>query len=173
MKRIVAIGLGSLAAVGCVESATDPGSDRREGAAAMVEVDDADRLADSWRWSRRVVIAVGPESALARQAALVGDHWEEWCDRDLQLVVLTRGGGLVVERFVDGGPVGATFDETVEAGLEKRFGLDPHVEGFQAVLIGKDGGVKFRWNEVVAPAAVFDLVDAMPMRMREMREDDR
>ncbi len=173
MKRIAAIALGSLAVAGCLEPGTDPDSDRREGATAMLEADDADRLADAWRWNRRVVLAAGPDSALSRQATLVAADWAGWGERDLELVLLTRGGGLIVERFVDGGPVGTTFDATVEADLQTRYGLDPHTDGFQAVLLGKDGRVKSRWDEVVAPVAVFDLVDAMPMRMREMREDER
>ena len=173
MKRIVAIALGSLAVAGCLEPGTDPDSDRREGATTMLEADDADRLADAWRWNRRVVLAAGPESALSRQATLVGADWAGWRERDLELVLLTRGGGLIVERFVDGGPVGSTFDATVETGLEVRFDLEPGSDGLQVVLIGKDGRVKARWSEPVSPSTVFDLVDAMPMRMREMREDER
>ena len=183
MRRIVAIGLGALAIAGCLEPRTDPdfdpggsdrvASDRRDGATAMVEVEDADRLADSWRWNRRVVLAAGSESDLSRQATLVGADWTGWGERDLELVLLTRGGGLIVERFVDGGPVGNTFDATVETGLERRFDLEPVSDGLQVVLIGKDGGVKARWSEPVSPSAVFDLVDAMPMRMREMREDEK
>ncbi len=38
------------------------------------------------------------------------------------------------------------------------------------LLVGKDGGVKERWSEAVAPEKVFALIDAMPMRQREMRE---
>ncbi len=38
----------------------------------------------------------------------------------------------------------------------------------EAVLIGKDGGVKARWKEPVAPEAVFALIDTMPMRRAEM-----
>ena len=135
-------------------------------------IEDADALARSWRWNRRVVLALGPERDLSRQATLVGDDWSGWLDRDLELVLLTRGGGLVVERFVDGGPVGAAFDAGVETALEERFGLEPVTDRFQAVLVGKDGGVKHRWSAVVEPAEVFDLIDAMPMRIREMREDD-
>lgn len=38
----------------------------------------------------------------------------------------------------------------------------------EAVLVGKDGGVKARWKEPVAPAVVFALIDTMPMRRAEM-----
>jgi hypothetical protein len=35
--------------------------------------------------------------------------------------------------------------------------------------VGRDGGEKLRSAEPVAPEELFDLVDAMPMRRREMR----
>lgn len=42
-------------------------------------------------------------------------------------------------------------------------------EPFEAVLIGKDGGVKQRWTKPVSPEALFAIIDAMPMRTNEMR----
>lgn len=41
---------------------------------------------------------------------------------------------------------------------------------FEAVLVGKDGGEKFRSAEPVTPEELFELIDAMPMRRREMSE---
>jgi hypothetical protein len=38
------------------------------------------------------------------------------------------------------------------------------------ILIGKDGGVKLVQEERVSLQAVFDLIDTMPMRRREMRQ---
>ncbi len=38
------------------------------------------------------------------------------------------------------------------------------------VLVGKDGDEKARWNRVVNPQEIFDLIDSMPMRQSEMRE---
>lgn len=47
---------------------------------------------------------------------------------------------------------------------------------FSTVLIGLDGGEKYRSKKVVKPKVFFDLIDAMPMRRQEMRgkekEDD-
>ena len=42
-------------------------------------------------------------------------------------------------------------------------------EPFEAVLIGKDGGIKQRWSTPVSPEALFAIIDAMPMRASEMR----
>ena len=40
--------------------------------------------------------------------------------------------------------------------------------GFSVLLIGKDGGEKLRVNEVPDLQAIYAVVDAMPMRSREM-----
>ncbi|HEX8426568.1 DUF4174 domain-containing protein [Hymenobacter sp.] len=41
---------------------------------------------------------------------------------------------------------------------------------FTTVLIGKDGGVKRRETEPVAPASLYSTIDVMPMRQQEMRQ---
>ena len=175
IRTLVVTVLGMAVGSGCVDPGEGRGFGREETPVTEAGVKDADRLARSWRWNRRVVLATGSESDLTSQATMVGDHWTSWLERDLQLVLLTRGGGLVVERFVDGGPVGTTFDVAVETGLAARFDLEPAAgedDRFQAVLVGKDGGVKHRWSAIVEPAEIFGLIDAMPMRIREMQEDD-
>ncbi len=40
---------------------------------------------------------------------------------------------------------------------------------FAVLLIGKDGGVKLRSGRPFALHALFDAIDAMPMRQDEMR----
>ncbi len=40
---------------------------------------------------------------------------------------------------------------------------------FQGWLIGKDGGVKTRFNRPIDPKELFRLVDAMPMRQQEIK----
>ncbi len=54
---------------------------------------------------------------------------------------------------------------------EMREGLGVEADETAILLVGKDGGVKRRWSGAVAPGEVFALVDAMPMRRREMREE--
>ncbi|MCS3902274.1 hypothetical protein J2T55_000270 [Methylohalomonas lacus] len=43
-------------------------------------------------------------------------------------------------------------------------------EEFRLLLIGKDGGIKFESNEAANLDELFELIDAMPMRQREMRQ---
>jgi hypothetical protein len=51
--------------------------------------------------------------------------------------------------------------------------LDVHereAAGFTVELLGKDGGVKARWGDVVGREELWARIDAMPMRRRELRE---
>jgi len=52
--------------------------------------------------------------------------------------------------------------------LRQRFGVAPG--HFAIVLVGKDGTEKYRADDLVDPSVIFDIVDGMPMRRREMRE---
>ncbi len=51
--------------------------------------------------------------------------------------------------------------------LRKSLGVGER--GFAVVLVGKDGSVKHVWHDPVEPRRIFTLIDAMPMRRREMR----
>ena len=52
-------------------------------------------------------------------------------------------------------------------GLEERFQPSSR---FTVVLVGKDGTAKLREKRAVSSDDLFALIDAMPMRQREMRE---
>lgn len=43
---------------------------------------------------------------------------------------------------------------------------------FEVILIGLDGGVKLRQYKVTEAKEIFDLIDSMPMRQSEMRENN-
>jgi Domain of unknown function (DUF4174) len=45
-----------------------------------------------------------------------------------------------------------------------------HDEQFSAVLIGLDGTEKKRWTGPVDPREIYAIVDEMPMRQQETRE---
>jgi hypothetical protein len=67
-------------------------------------------------------------------------------DRDLQVEYLTG--------------------ESAEA-VRREYGV---ADGFEALLVGRDRGVKLRSPEPVTPEELFGRIDEMPMRRREMRE---
>lgn len=56
--------------------------------------------------------------------------------------------------------------------LYKKYGIAAS-EPFTIILVGKDGGEKYRSNKLTSAQQLFDLVDAMPMRKEEMRRGKR
>jgi hypothetical protein len=55
------------------------------------------------------------------------------------------------------------------ARLREAYHLPP--VGFYMLLIGKDGTVKERYSQPTEMEQIFALIDSMPMRQQEMRED--
>ncbi|MBT9391673.1 DUF4174 domain-containing protein [Hymenobacter sp. NST-14] len=49
----------------------------------------------------------------------------------------------------------------------RRLGVK--TDAFQVLLLGKDGGLKRRDTQPVAPQTLFSTIDAMPMRRQEMK----
>jgi hypothetical protein len=56
-------------------------------------------------------------------------------------------------------------------GMRLREAYHLPADGFTMLLIGKDGTVKARYNEPTEMEAIFALIDSMPMRQDEMREE--
>lgn len=63
-------------------------------------------------------------------------------------------------------------DTTWNAGSSDKLRDQYHVGNneFCAILIGKDGTAKLRKNELLSQKELYSVIDAMPMRRREMRE---
>lgn len=101
---------------------------------------------DAYHWERRPVVLFAPSAtdpAYVEQRAMLEAAAAGLSDRDI--VVLS--------------------DACPAAGGAMRRALDP--QGFEVLLIGKDGGVKLRERRPVSAAALFAIIDAMPMRRGE------
>jgi hypothetical protein len=59
-------------------------------------------------------------------------------------------------------------DVSAPGGSQLREALQ--IDGFEIVLIGKDGGVKLRSKTPLDVEKLYAVIDAMPMRRREMRD---
>jgi len=111
-----------------------------------------------YRWKNRLILvqsASGTEGALQ----ILRDAKAEVDDRDIVWFVNT--GTKVISNQ---GTVSSGVQKQVKARFEKARN-DEHV-----LLIGKDGGVKSR-EAALNLDAIFERIDAMPMRIREMRTD--
>ena len=48
--------------------------------------------------------------------------------------------------------------------------LEREAEAFRVELLGRDGGVKARWEDVIGVGELWARIDAMPSRRRELKE---
>lgn len=114
-------------------------------------------LAD-FEWRYRVVIIFPDDSHIdaARQATLLLAEADGLRERDI----------IVLE--VEHNEVKALFGPQYDLNCYAiRSDLDV-IDGFFAMtLVGKDGSVKFRTDEVVPAAVLFELIDQMPMRQNK------
>lgn len=108
-----------------------------------------------YEWKNRVLVLFGgaDDRKMQRQIELLQAQSSELTGRDM--VVLQVSDGRV--RAIYGR--GANLDAA-----KLRADADIQGDGFHAVLVGKDGGVKLRSDKIVGDVEMFDFIDRMPMR---------
>ena len=115
-----------------------------------------------YRWQNRLLLVFTPlpeSEEVGVQQRLFEDKGAELRDRDLLVFYLFLNEGRVGDGPLSKGEV---------TSLRERYGVVE--EDFTVILIGKDGTAKERLEGPMEPADLFDAIDAMPMRQREMRE---
>ena len=118
---------------------------------------------NSQKWQNRVLLIFAPSvdnHNYQQQMQVFNQRQNDFKDRDLVLVKV-----LATDKSYANGQL---IDESSAANLRNRFGVDK--ENFRVVLIGKDGGVKRQETTPVQATAIFEQIDAMPMRQQEMQE---
>ena len=124
------------------------------------EMEDREPLAEH-AWEDRPLVIFAPsrdDATYRRQVAALEANEEGLQERDVAVYrIFERGESL--------GPDGPLSEEAAIA-LRDRF--DPR-EGFTILLVGKDRTEKLRRREVLSGDELFETIDAMPMRRREMR----
>ena len=138
---------------------------------AQSPADSVDVRLDDHRWEHRLLFVFVPANAAdarAEQEDEFEGHDAGFRDRDLRLFTLTGPdrGTLRTEPGAEPRPLTVAAVERIY----DRFGVP--ADAFRVVLVGKDGTEKRRNAEPVTARSVFDTIDAMPMRQREMREAD-
>ena len=127
----------------------------------------ADSLAEgpsleAYRWQNRLMLVFAPaedDPRLARQIALSRAHADGLADRDLLLMEVIGDKKMRIE-----GHAGSAADARA---LRDRHNVAS--DEFAVILIGKDGGTKRREARPFEAEDLFETIDAMPMRRREMR----
>jgi C4-dicarboxylate transporter len=96
-----------------------------------------------------------------RNLLLFGNNDETLIKQQLQLLEKDSSG--LTERQVEVKVINPTDP------LYKAYHISP-VTPFTIILIGKDGGEKYRSNMLLTTTNLFALIDAMPMRQAEIRK---
>ncbi len=117
---------------------------------------------EAYRWENRPLVVFAPDS----------DHPIVAAQRDQlegQLGALRERDIVVIEVIgrdttIDGESTSALEADT----LRQRYRVNG--DEAAALLIGKDGGVKIRQPGAISADRLFETIDAMPMRRREMQE---
>lgn len=151
--RGLSFGILLLAAAALPASATSP---------VMPDTTTLD-LADH-RWTHRPLLVFAPSdtsASLTAQRERLDRELNGVRERDMMVVTLLAHGPSTYE--------GTPLQADTAARLRTRFDIAP--DAFRVLLIGKDGTEKRRYNQVPPPEAIFQVIDAMPMRQREMRRD--
>jgi Domain of unknown function (DUF4174) len=101
----------------------------------------------------------------------------KWKNRVLVLLALSDQDTRLREQQAIATAVAAGFSERdlivvteigTEGPLHRLFGT--RVGDFQVVLVGKDGHSTLQWSQPVSSEVLFSVIDKMPMRRDEMRQ---
>ena len=134
----------------------------------------AQQTIDSYRHTNRLLLLFAPDRndpRFRQQLANLDPHAADLTDRDLIVVSLTKNQvpPLTPDALRRPATVSARRSEQILA--RRRFKVSENT--FTVLLIGKDGGEKFRSNLPITNDQLIQLIDAMPMRQQEIRERKR
>lgn len=115
----------------------------------------------SYQWKNRLILVSAPsENApeYQQQMQLFSNQTAEFADRDLLLIELFSNGTSRIN--------GNTINSEDVTQIKQQFNIGNE---FSVILVGKDGTAKRRETTPVEATAIFEQIDAMPMRQQEMR----
>ena len=115
-----------------------------------------------YQWKNRLVVINCGQNELEyqKQIELFASVNQQVKERDIKLILIKNQ----IARMPD--------DSKIIAGELLDY-LDIDANGFQVVLVGKDGGTKFTSSGLTSPSTIFALIDGMPMRRQEMKRQQR
>ena len=116
-----------------------------------------------------IVFAPTAEDArLAEQRSMIEKSYTKFAERDQVLISVGGDAATVLGPPRLAALLPETMDAAATAALRERFNV---AEGdFAVVLIGKDGAEKMRETAPLDTGKLFETIDAMPMRQREIIE---
>ncbi|TVR28799.1 MAG: DUF4174 domain-containing protein [Balneolaceae bacterium] len=115
------------------------------------------------RWQNRVLVIFAGDIESVKyqeQLRLIRDRMEGIKDRDLKVISIFEDGNSNMD--------GVNLSSSSVNLIRKRFEAKNNI--FRFILIGKDGAVKLNSPETVSMDVLFERIDQMPMRRREINQ---
>lgn len=97
--------------------------------------------------------------SIQKQLKAIQQNEEAALERKIAVILRTRKEKLPIFNVPKGWKI-ADFIESVQLGKAD----------FEAILVGLDGGEKMRTTKPISTQDLFDNIDSMPMRQREMKQ---
>ena len=129
---------------------------------SLIDSDPVDINLNDYKWENRILLLFSDDNTdklYQQQLSLLNYHRSELDERDLILISVFEEGGS--------SPDGNDISRASAKQLKDSYRTMN--QPFTFILIGKDGGVKLKSNEVVLMDDLFGRIDSMPMRRQEMR----
>jgi len=117
-------------------------------------------------WKKRLLLIFSPERADPLFNGLVNEissRRGDVEDRDLVIFEILESGASKMNS--------SELEPQKAASFRERFEIPE--TSFTVILLGKDGGIKLKRKDHVRLEEIFRLIDAMPMRQDEMRQNGR
>lgn len=116
---------------------------------------------DEYKWQNRIVLLFSNDKELLNeQVGLLETNQVGLTNRDIKIFTI-----------YDGGSNNNNWSNSDIIWLKKKFNAqnDP----FRFILIGKDGLEKEQFTDIINSDVLFSIIDKMPMRRVEMKNDIR
>lgn len=125
---------------------------------------DVGQVFESYLWQKRVVLVFTPsdrDENYREQIHIFESIKDGMVERDLVQWVIIDNTRVTKE--------GAVLPQVGTPKLYRHFNVP--AQKFTVILLGKDGEEKLREQSALTSDALFSLIDAMPMRQQEVREN--
>lgn len=122
----------------------------------------ADNLLDHYTWRNRVLLIFTPDRAhpeYVAQNRILDSAGAGLGDRDLVVLRMMPAAAISIDY--------QPSHENDSRSIYQDFSIKN--DDFRVLLIGKDGTLKLTRTRAVSRSDLFELIDSMPMRQREMQ----
>ncbi|TQI69544.1 uncharacterized protein DUF4174 [Gramella sp. Hel_I_59] len=119
-----------------------------------------------YQWENRIIVVYSNDTELdlvSKQLDLLTEEPKELSERKLILIQVHSNQYKTI--FPEN-------SEWVSSYLKDKLKISVKTE-FEVFLLGLDGGIKLRQQEIVQTEKLFSLIDGMPMRKAEIRRKDQ